>query len=157
VVASAPQTEYSAGRAFRHVVALSVELRPIGTAAHARAREYILSELRALGLVPQVQATLVFDPQSAVYPARSSAANIQNIVARLPGAGDGQAILLMAHYDSVATAPGARDDAAGVATLLETARALLAGPALQNDVVVLFTDAEEVGLLGALGFVKQHL
>jgi hypothetical protein len=23
--------------------------------------------------------------------------------------------------------------------------------------VVLFTDAEEVGLLGALGFVKQHL
>jgi hypothetical protein len=43
-----------------------------------------------------------------------------------------------------------------VATLLETARALKAGPPLKNDVIFLFTDAEEVGLLGARGFVKEH-
>lgn len=156
VSASAPPTEFSAERAFRHVVALAGEPRPIGTEAHALARAYILSELRELGLDPQVQATLVVDPQSAVDPAWSVAGNIQNVVARLRGTGGGHAILLLGHYDSVATGPGASDDAAGVATLLETTRALQAGPALKNDVILLFTDAEEVGLLGAMGFVEQH-
>jgi len=156
VSASAPPTEFSAERAFRHVVALAGEPRPIGTEAHAQARAYILSELRALGLDPQVQVTLVVDPQSAVDPAWSVAGNIQNVVARLRGTGGGKAILLLGHYDSVATGPGASDDAAGVATLLETARALQAGPAIKNDVILLFTDAEEVGLLGVVGFVEQH-
>ena len=44
-----------------------------------------------------------------------------------------------------------------VATLLETARALLAGPALQNDVILLFTDNEEYGGgLGAAAFIEEH-
>jgi Peptidase family M28 len=66
-------------------------------------------------------------------------------------------VLLMAHYDSVSTGPGANDDAAGVATLLETARALSASDQpLKNDVVFLFTDSEETGLLGARAFVAEH-
>ena len=51
----------------------------------------------------------------------------------------------MAHYDSVPFGPGAADDGAGVVTLLETARALKAGPPLKNDVIFLFTDGEEAG------------
>jgi acetylornithine deacetylase/succinyl-diaminopimelate desuccinylase-like protein len=50
------------------------------------------------------------------------------VVARLSGTGGSKSILLVSHYDSVATAPGASDDSSGVATLLETARALKAGP-----------------------------
>jgi hypothetical protein len=49
----------------------------------------------------------------------------------------------------VPTGPGASDDGSGVAALLETARALAIGTPLRNDVIFLFTDAEEVGLLGA--------
>lgn len=154
--ANAPPTDFSAERAFRHVEALAREPRPIGTAAHARTRNYIMSELLALGLDPQIQAATVVDPKSAVDPKWSVAGNVQNVIARLAGAGGSKAILLVSHYDSVATGPGASDDGAGVATLLETARTLKAGPPLKNDVLLLFTDGEEVGLLGARGFVEQH-
>src|SRR6185503_3011005 len=44
----------------------------------------------------------------------------------------------------------------GVATILETLRALRAGPQLANDVIALFTDGEEAGLLGAAAFVREH-
>ena len=54
------------------------------------------------------------------------------------------------------TGPGANDDGVAVATLLETARALTAGPQLRNDVLFLFTDGEETGLLGARAFVAEH-
>ena len=81
----------------------------------------------------------------------------ENVVARLEGTNDGgKAFLLMAHYDSVSTAPGASDDGAGVASMLETLRALKAGPPLKNDVIFLFTDGEERGLLGARAFVDSH-
>jgi hypothetical protein len=153
---SAPPAEFSAERAFRHVEALAREPRPVGTAAHARARKYILGELQALGLRPQIQETTVADPKSAIDPKMSVAGSVQNVIARFPGTGGRKAILLVSHYDSVATGRGASDDASGVATLLETARALQAGPVLENDVIFLFTDAEEVGLLGARAFVEAH-
>src|SRR5207245_10866754 len=66
------------------------------------------------------------------------------------------AVALVAQYDSVAAGPGAGDDGAGVAALLETLRGLRAGPALQNDLIFLFTDGEEDGLLGASAFVAEH-
>lgn len=154
VAASAPATEFSAERAFRHVTAIAQRPRPIGSAAHAAAREYICQQLRALGLEPQVQATTATDSISASL---FFAGSVENVVARKKGAGDGRALLLVAHYDSVATGPGANDDGVGVATLLETARALQAsGGALRHDVIFLFSDAEETGLLGARAFVAEH-
>ena len=65
-----------------------------------------------------------------------------------------RAVLLVAHYDSVPTAAGAADDGSGVAALLEAARAQRAGPPPRNDVIFLFTDGEERGLLGAKHFVQ---
>jgi hypothetical protein len=63
-------------------------------------------------------------------------------------------VLLVAHYDSVSTAPGAADDGGGVAALLEAARALCAGPQPRNDIIFLFTDGEERGLLGSQAFLE---
>ena len=83
--ANAPSTDFSAERAFRHVEALGRETHPVGTAAHARARAYIVSQLQALGLDPQIQATTVVDPISAVDPNWSVAGDVQNVVARLSG------------------------------------------------------------------------
>src|SRR5690606_14589019 len=81
---------------------------------------------------------------------------VRNIVARMPGTGPGPAAVLTAHYDSVPHSPGANDAGNGVAAVLETVRALRAGPALRNDVIVLITDAEEIGLMGATGYVQDH-
>ncbi|MGE5323511.1 MAG: M20/M25/M40 family metallo-hydrolase, partial [Actinomycetota bacterium] len=79
-----------------------------------------------------------------------------DVVGRLRGTENSRAIMLVAHYDSVPRAPGAADDAAGVAAILETARALRAGAPLKNDVIVLLTDGEEAGLLGADAFATSH-
>ena len=53
------------------------------------------------------------------------------------------------------TGPGGNDDAAGVSTILEVARALSTGPRLRNDVVLLLTDGEEACLCGSQAFVDQ--
>ena len=83
------------------------------------------------------------------------ASRVHDIIARLPGTGAGRSVVLAAHYDSVATAQGAADDGTGVATLLEVARALRAGAPLKNDVLFVFTDGEERGMMGAQAFVRS--
>src|SRR6266480_2544676 len=72
------------------------------------------------------------------------------------GQSGGPAVLLVAHYDSVEAGPGAGDDGAGIAAILETVRALQAGGPVAHDVIVLFTDGEESDMLGAAAFVREH-
>jgi peptidase M28-like protein len=151
--ATAAATEFSAARAMHHVEAIARSPRPIGSANHAAARDYIVQQLRAFGLESEIQKTTAVNSTGAPL---FLAGTIENILARKKGAGDGRAVLLLAHYDSVPTGPGANDDAAGVATLLETARALAASGPLRNDVIFLFTDSEETGLLGAHAFLAEH-
>lgn len=158
VPASASAEDFSAERAFAHVQRIAREPHPVGSAEHARVREYLLAELEGLGLSPEVQRA----PSVAEFPTPfgvtyRSAAVVQNVLARVPGRSSERALLLMAHYDSVPAGPGANDNTAAVATLLETARALTASPQKPgHDVFFLFTDAEEVGLLGAQAFFAQH-
>jgi hypothetical protein len=153
VPASAPLTEFSSGRAMKYLETISRKPHPIGSTEHDAVRDYLLAEFRAIGLNPEVQRTTVVNTRQ-VSPFR--AATVENIVARISGAKPARAVLLIAHYDSVPTSFGASDDGAAVAALLETARALKAGPPLDNDVIFLITDGEEVGLLGARAFVNQH-
>lgn len=153
VPATAPEEVFSAGRALPHVQALAQGPRPLGTEAHARARRYIQDRLRDLGLEPRLQVATGRSRWGRAFGA------VRNVLVRLPGSespGEGPAVLLMAHYDSVPQSPGASDDAVGVAVLLETLRALRANPPLRHDVVALFSDGEEAGLLGAEAFAHDH-
>jgi hypothetical protein len=66
---------------------------------------------------------------------------------------------LLSHYDSAphSFSYGASDDASGVATILESIRAFLHNKTVpKNDIIILFSDAEELGLNGAALFVTQH-
>ncbi len=153
LASDAPPDAFSARRAHRHVERLAAEPRPVGAAAHRRAREYLLEELAALGFEPQLQERTVV---RRIAPERFLAARIVNVLARLPGVDSSGALALVAHYDTRAQTFGAGDDASGVAAILEALRALASGPRLANDLVVLFTDAEELGLLGARAFVEHH-
>ncbi|WP_440064670.1 M28 family peptidase [Streptosporangium sp. OZ121] len=90
---------------------------------------------------------------------------MDNIVATLPGRDPTGTVMVAAHYDSAAMGPGASDDGAAVAAMLETVRALRAqedqegrggGGNLRNDLVFLMTDGEEDGVLGAEAFVREH-
>lgn len=155
VSSQSPATVFSSGRAMEHVKAISERPRPVGSVGHQRARDYILNQLTASGLTPEVQQTTFAGEMADNF---FRAGSVQNIVARLDGAdpANTKAILLVGHYDSGPNTFGASDDGAAVAALLETLRALKAGEPLRNDCIFLFTDAEEVGSLGAEAFVSQH-
>jgi len=156
-VGSAPAlaSEFSAERAMRHLKVIAQGPHPIGTVDNARVREYLLDQLRSLNLSPEVQ-TATGTYLNNFYGPPYFAGRPQNVVARLKGRDSTGAVLLMAHYDSVPTGPGAADDGSGVVALLETARALRSAPPLRNDVLFVFTDGEEAGLLGAQAFVDEH-
>ncbi len=152
VPATAPDTVFSAERAMRHVVQIAQRPHPVATADHDRVRDYIVAQLLALGLRPQIQQA------TAIGTRYQQAGRVQNILARLRGSDPtGKAVLIMAHYDGVEAGPAASDDGAACAALLETLRALRAGKRpLAHDVVALFTDGEEAGLLGAAAFAREH-
>ncbi len=150
--ANAPGSEFSAARALAHLRIIAAEPHPVGTPAHDAVRDYIVQQLSGMGVRPELQTATVV---SARWGAPYAAARVDNIVARLPGTDNTKAVMLAGHYDSVSAGPGAGDDGHAVALELETLRALQTGPRLRNDVVFLFTDSEEGGLLGAKGFVEH--
>lgn len=148
---NAPPDVYSAGRARVILQRLAGDgiPHPIGSPQHAIVRDRVIAEFRALGFSPVVERDLACAPTG-------SCAWVQNIVATLPGSEPGPAVILNAHYDSVPAGPGAGDDAAGVATLIEVARAMSTLPRPRFPIVFLADDGEEVGLLGAEAFVRRH-
>jgi hypothetical protein len=155
VPASAPVTEFSAKRAIENLRVIAREPHPTGSIANARVRDYIVEQLKLQRLEPQIQRTGIASLMD-VFPGPYGAGTVENILARLKGSNSTGAVLLMAHYDSVAPAPGATDDGSGVVTLLETLRALRSGAPQRNDVIIVFTDGEELGTVGVQGFVDEH-
>ncbi|MBL7257156.1 M28 family peptidase [Paractinoplanes lichenicola] len=154
---SAPEAEFSAERAFQQVQAIAQRPHPVGSPANDEVREHLLTTLRGLGLTPEVQDTVSIEGAGLSASAGGAGlARVRNVIARIPGTGSTGRVFLVAHYDSVQVGPGGNDDAAGTSTILETARALLAGPRLRNDVVLVLTDGEEACLCGAKAFVDQH-
>jgi hypothetical protein len=154
VPATAPPTDFSAERALTYLRVLAREPHPVGSPAHDRVRDYIVGQLSRLGMRSiEVQTATVVSPR---WGSPYNAATVFNVIARLPGAASTKAVMLAGHYDSVSAGPGASDDGHSVALQLETLRALLAGPRLRNDVIFLFTDSEEGGLLGAKGFLEHY-
>jgi hypothetical protein len=148
----APADEFSAGRAFDHVGRIAADTHVTGSAANDRVRGYLVDTLSALGLQTRVQDAV---GANAGDPGEVEMARVRNVVAVLPGSDSTGRLFLVAHYDSVETGPGGNDDAAGVSSVLETVRALTEGPQLRNDVVVVFTDAEEACLCGAEAFADS--
>ena len=125
---------------------------PVGSPADDAVRSRIVNDLERIGYEPQVQAGFACS-------GFGSCAAVNNIVARLDGedvSADGGAVLLAAHYDSVAAGPGASDDGASVAAILEIARILKADPKPRHSVILLIDEGEEAGLLGARAFVDWH-
>ena len=152
-LASAPPEEFSSNRAMTKLQVIASKPHPLGVPAHDEVRDYLLRELSALGVNAEVQTTTSVSQRGGT----TRAALVQNIVARLAGTNsDSKALLLTGHYDSAPASYGAGDDGSAVASMLEILRALKHSAPLRNDVVFLFTDGEEAGLLGAEAFVREY-
>jgi hypothetical protein len=145
--AGAPAGEFSAMRAREVLTRLAGDGRPhpVGSAADERVREAVVATLAGIGLQPHVEDGFACHWGGAC-------GRVRNVVARLEGSEPGAAVALAAHYDSVDAGPGVSDDLAGVAAILEIARALKAGPPLRHPVLLLIDEGEEAGLLGAAAF-----
>lgn len=147
---TAAPSPFSLDRARAHVMRLAgaIGSRPAGTEPNRAAREYVVAELRAAGFDVRVQEV------DAERPGLGVTARVRNVIAVAPGPHAG-AIALMAHYDSVPDGPGAADDALGMAVCLEAGRALAARRGRQRGLIVVATDGEELGLMGAAAVLRD--
>ncbi|PIB93920.1 M28 family metallopeptidase [Caulobacter sp. FWC2] len=155
IPASAPATAFSADRAMADVTTIAQKPHPTGSAEIAKVRDHLRERISELGLEVSIRSGEGFWAKSDNGRTLIVAA-VQNVIGVLPGKDPSlPAILVMSHYDSVHNSPGAADDATGVAAALEIARALKADGEHARDVIFLFTDAEEAGLLGADAFFNR--
>ncbi len=157
----APATQFSAARAMADIRVIAARPHPTGSAENAAVRAYIQQRMAALGM------EVLTDP--APLSARSlkrlnrwsgrqdAAVTLTNVIGILPGRDRTlPAVALMAHHDTVWGSPGAADDTTGVAASLEVVRAIKAAGQPERDLIVLLTDAEELGLDGARHFFANN-
>jgi len=145
-------TEFSLENALNHLKKISKEPHYTGSKEHKNVQNYIVSELQKMGFETEIQT------QTAINKKWFVATTAENIIAKLKGTGSEKALLLLTHYDSSPhSSLGASDAGSGVVTILEGLRAFLAKNEIpKNDLIILISDAEELGLLGAQAFVDKH-
>ena len=146
------ESEFSSERALIPLREISKAPHYIGTEENRRVRAFLIQSLEDLGLEPETQQGYVFNQR------RRQMTQPVNIVAKIKGTDSTKSLLIFSHYDSALTPSfGASDAGSGVVTILESLRAYQSsGKQPKNDIVILFTDGEEVGLEGAKLFVRSH-
>lgn len=147
--------QFDADRAWQHLQALCGQgvPHPTGSPAHAEVREYLVRQFEELGYRVQVQTTEPVEVWGEWHP-------LNNLIAARPevdleGPAERDKLLFVAHYDSTPMGPGAGDDGAAVAALLELARLEMESSIGRRDTVFLITDGEEAGLKGARAWVDH--
>lgn len=145
-------SEFSTKRALEKVKEMAQKPHYVGSKNHEVVAQYLVQELKNLGFEPSIQEGFTMTEKGTLVKSK-------NILARIKGTANTKALLLLSHYDSAphSYSHGASDDASGVATILESVRAFLHTKTKhKNDIIILFSDAEELGLNGAALFVTQH-
>jgi hypothetical protein len=144
--------EFSTERALNQVEIIAQKPHYVGSTNHELVANYLKLELNRIGLETTTQEGFTLNDKGLLVKSK-------NILARIKGTNNSKALLLLSHYDSAphSFSKGASDDASGVATILEGIRAFLyAKQPHKNDIIILFSDAEELGLNGAALFVNKH-
>jgi hypothetical protein len=148
----APLAEFSTKRALAQVKNISQNPHFVGSENHDLVANYLVKELQNMGLETSIQEGFAFSGWGTLTKCK-------NILAKIKGTNSDKALLLLSHYDSAphSYSKGASDAASGVATILESVRAFTYNKKQhKNDIIILFSDAEELGLNGAALFVTQH-
>ena len=152
---------FSSARVVKDIEVISKEHHSVAhPVERARVREYLVERLEGLG----ADTVRLFEYDSLVGPKNKhvvyqfDAVNVLAEFAPQSSADSTAYLLFVAHYDSRYSQPmpkdtvwsyGAADDGYGVGVILETlAHALQQRSAWKQGVKVLFTDAEEVGMMG---------
>lgn len=127
----------------------SIGVRVTGTEKETAACDWLQEQLEASGFSVE-KGTLSRTGFEGIPPQRS-----ENLTAVCNPDSEGPLFSIVAHYDSVPTSPGARDNAASVAVLLEMARLL--GPSsdvFSCEIRMVFLGSEENGYHGSRAYVE---
>ena len=152
---------FSAARVIEDIEVMSKEHHSVAhPEERAKVREYLMQRLEGLG----ADTVMLYEYDSLVGPKNKHVVytfDAKNIVAEFPpleASADPTYLLMVAHYDSRYSQPmpkdtvwsyGAADDGYGVGVILETVSQVLKNRQdWKQGVKVLFTDAEEVGMMG---------
>ena len=84
--------QFSTDRAIDHVRSIALRPHPMGTTAGTRVREYLVATLLESGIEPELQTVEAPD----YFGAPGGTVAVTNVLARIRGSGDGEAILLKA-------------------------------------------------------------
>ncbi|WP_298883211.1 M28 family peptidase [uncultured Polaribacter sp.] len=146
------KSEFSINNALFHLKNISKKTHFTGSTEHKEVQNYIVNELQKMGLETEIQT------QTAINKKWFAATTTENILAKIKGSEKGKALMLLTHYDSNPhSSLGASDAGSGVVTILEGVRVFLEkNKQPKNDIIILISDAEELGLLGAQAFVEEH-
>ena len=145
-------SEFSTQRALKKLAVITKKPHYVGSENHEVVAEFLVKELQNLGLETSLQEGYTLTDWGNLVKSK-------NILARIKGTANSKALLLLSHYDSAphSKSLGASDDGSGIVTILEGLRTYLHNNSQpKNDIIILFSDAEELGLNGAALFVKQH-
>ena len=151
----APPTEFSAARAYATLGRILGEQvpHPVSSDANHDVRDRVRAEFTTLGIKTDLYRANGCNGR-AIY-GFFACGMVEDIIAQV-APGQGKAIVMLAHYDSVPAGPGASDDQSGVVTILETVRALKArGIKTRHPIIAVITDGEEAGLLGAAAYADN--
>jgi hypothetical protein len=144
----------------RHV--LSSQADP--TQGIGAARAWLVDQMQGIAAQHPTKNIQVWT-QPVLYSWRSHAVTVENVVMVLPGTQVGAGVIVVgAHYDSItqawedgaAYAPGANDNASGVAAVLEIGH-IMAGRAHRATIILVAFAAEETGKQGSQAFVEQYI
>ncbi|XP_055618078.1 endoplasmic reticulum metallopeptidase 1-like [Toxorhynchites rutilus septentrionalis] len=159
---------FIAERAYKDLKILN-DFGPKPTGSYANeilAVDFLLREISYIDQLRNKNQHIAVDKQVVsggyvgVYMNKSAASvyrNVQNVVVKLVGKKQDDALLLNCHFDSVANSPGASDDLSGCAVMLEILR-VLSRQAERNrfSIIFLFNGAEETPLQASHGFITSH-
>lgn len=144
--------QYKSDIAYQALQRITQNERPIGTSGNQKGRDVILQMLKAEDIRVAEITSFAMNPDFA--PPLDSG-EVHNLLAEIKGETE-DAVLVVAHYDSVPCSKGAGDNAIAVSNLIQIASELNQEGHSKNTILFLFTDGEEIALLGAKGFLKEN-
>ncbi|CAF1247240.1 unnamed protein product [Adineta steineri] len=134
--------------------------RVSNTRGNFDARNYLISQIKRICSVDKRHIQCELDLQNFTDSKHNQ---LQNILVRVSNSinksQNMQSLILTAHYDSVEFSLGAADDGSGIVILLELFSNLINDLTINFSnfhLIILFTNAEEPGVEGALAFMMNH-
>ncbi|KAI8851823.1 hypothetical protein BC829DRAFT_414981 [Chytridium lagenaria] len=134
---------FSGEAAWNHIKIIGDEAHMYNSENNLKVRQFLVD------IIGEFQA--LFEAQG-----REGVIESNNIIVRIRGVSNQRdALLISSHFDSTSVSKGVGDAGISIGVMLELIRTLVYNPRLNHDVILLFNNGEEAGLLGATAFVRH--